>query len=34
MSDGKDKDFMQRFRGGLWLAAGALVFVLIAVMIS
>lgn len=34
MNDGKDRDFLQRFRGGIWLAIGALLFILIAVMIS
>jgi len=34
MNDGKDRDFLQRFRGGLWLVLGALVFIAVAVMIS
>jgi hypothetical protein len=34
MNDGKDRDFLQRFRGGIWLALGAVLFIAIAVMIS
>ena len=34
MSDGKKQDFLQRFRGGLWLVVGLIAFVVIAVMIS
>lgn len=32
MGDGKD--FLQRFRGGIWLAVGAVLFIVVAVMIS
>lgn len=32
--DGKNRDFLQRFRGGIWLVIGAIVFVVIAVIIS
>ena len=34
MDDGKNRDFLQRFRSGIWLVVGVIVFVLIAVMIS
>jgi hypothetical protein len=34
MSDGDDKDFLQRFRGGIWLVVGLALFVVIAIMIS
>ena len=33
MSDGP-RDFLQRFRGGAWFAIGAVVFIVIAVLIS
>jgi len=34
MDDGKNRDFLQRFRGGFWLLAGVVAFIVIAVMIS
>ncbi len=34
MDDGKNRDFLQRFRGGIWLVVGVLAFIVIAVMIS
>lgn len=34
MGDGNNRDFLQRFRGGIWLAVGAVLFILVAVMIS
>ena len=34
MADRKDRGFLQRFRGGRWLALGVVVFILIAVIIS
>jgi hypothetical protein len=32
--DGKNRDFLQRFRGGIWLAIGAVLVIILAVMIS
>jgi hypothetical protein len=34
MGEGKNRDFLQRFRGGIWLVVGVLAFIIIAVMIS
>ena len=34
MGDGKERDFLGRFRGGIWLAIGAVAFIVVAVMIS
>ena len=34
MDNGKNRDFLQRFRGGIWLVIGVLAFIVIAVMIS
>jgi hypothetical protein len=34
MNDRDDKDFLQRFRGGIWLVVGLALFVVIAIMIS
>lgn len=32
--DNGPRDFLQRFRGGVWLAVGAVLFIVIAVLIS
>lgn len=34
MGERDDRDFMQRFRGGIWLAVGVVLVIVVAVMIS
>ncbi len=34
MGDDGPRDFLQRFRGGIWLAVGAVLVIVVAVLIS
>ena len=34
MTDPKNRDFMQRFRGGIWFVVGAIIFVVAAILIA